>query len=74
MFPHPDIMLWLARDRQQELIAEADRDRLLTAALRHRRAARAAGVTGLGSAPATNAPAATGDGQPAATPCSSIAA
>ncbi|AGZ45090.1 hypothetical protein [Actinoplanes friuliensis] len=38
MFMHPDLLLVLANDRRRELIAEADRGRLLTIA----RAARAA--------------------------------
>jgi hypothetical protein len=38
MLIHPDLALAQAHDRQRELIAEADRRRLLVAARRHRRA------------------------------------
>jgi hypothetical protein len=38
MFTHPDLLWSQAKYRQQELIAEADRHRLLTAARRGRRA------------------------------------
>jgi len=41
MLMHPDLMLVLANDRRRELIAEADRGRLLTVARRARRARRA---------------------------------
>jgi hypothetical protein len=41
MFTHPDLLWSQAKYRQQELIAEADRHRLLTAARRGRRARRA---------------------------------
>jgi len=37
MILHPALMLAYSRERQNELIAEADRQRLLTAARRHRR-------------------------------------
>jgi hypothetical protein len=32
MFTHPDLMLHLAHDRSREMIAEADRERLLAGA------------------------------------------
>jgi hypothetical protein len=38
MFMHPDLFLTQAKHHQQELIVKADRHRLLTAALRARRA------------------------------------
>ena len=38
MFTHPDLIWAQAKYRQQELIAQADRHRLLTAARRVRRA------------------------------------
>jgi hypothetical protein len=38
MFMHPDLIWSQAKHRQQELIAQADRHRLLTAARRARRA------------------------------------
>jgi hypothetical protein len=41
MMMYPDMLLAHAKDRQRELIAEADRERLLTIALRARRARRA---------------------------------
>ena len=41
MLMHPDLMLALANDRQRELIAEADRERLLTIARAAREARRA---------------------------------
>jgi hypothetical protein len=41
MLMHPDLMLTLANDRRRELIAEADRERLLTIAGMARRARRA---------------------------------
>jgi hypothetical protein len=41
MLMHPDLMLALANDRHRELIAEADRGRLLTSARLTRRARRA---------------------------------
>ena len=43
---HPDLMLTLAHDRHRELIAEADRQRLLTSARLARRARRAATTRG----------------------------
>jgi hypothetical protein len=41
MLMHPDLLLDLAKDRRRELIAEADRGRLLTIARRARQARRA---------------------------------
>ncbi|GGQ85516.1 hypothetical protein GCM10010166_64830 [Couchioplanes caeruleus subsp. azureus] len=41
MLMHPDLMLTLAHDHHRELIAAADRRRLLTSALRALRARRA---------------------------------
>ena len=38
MMMHPDVLLVLANDRRRELIAEADKGRLLTLARRARRA------------------------------------
>ena len=38
MLMHPDLLLTLANDRHRELIAEADRERLLTSARVARRA------------------------------------
>ncbi|MGW4467071.1 hypothetical protein [Micromonospora sp. NBC_01796] len=46
MFVHPDTLLVLANDRRRELIAEADRGRLLTSARRVRRARKATAVRG----------------------------
>ena len=46
MFIHPDLLLTLANDRQRELIAEADRKRLLTSARGARRARKAPAVRG----------------------------
>jgi hypothetical protein len=40
MLMHPDVMLFLANDHQRELIAEADRWRLLSSARHARRARR----------------------------------
>lgn len=37
MLNHPDLLLSLARDRQRELVAEADRARLLSVARAARR-------------------------------------
>ncbi|BCY08178.1 hypothetical protein [Actinoplanes sp. L3-i22] len=37
MLMHPDVMLSLANDHRRELIAEADRERLLTSARRARK-------------------------------------
>jgi hypothetical protein len=42
MLMHPDMLLVLANDRHREVIAEADRRRLLTSARLTRRARRAA--------------------------------
>jgi hypothetical protein len=41
MMMHPDLVLAQAHDRHRELIAEADRERLLAIARRARRARRA---------------------------------
>jgi hypothetical protein len=41
MMMHPDLVLAQANDRQRELIAEADRERLLAIARRARRGRRA---------------------------------
>ena len=41
MLMHPDLMLALANDRHRELIAEGDRERLLTSARGARKARRA---------------------------------
>lgn len=41
MLMHPDLVLAQANDRQRELIAEADRERLLATARLARRARRA---------------------------------
>jgi hypothetical protein len=46
MLMHPDLMLALVHDRHRELIAEADRSRLLTSARRARRARKAPVVRG----------------------------
>ena len=46
MLMHPDLMLILANDRHRELIAEADRERLLTIARVARRARKAPAVRG----------------------------
>ena len=46
MLMHPDLLLALANDRHRELIAEADRERLLTIARRARRARKAPAVRG----------------------------
>ena len=46
MLMHPDLMLTLANDRHRELIAEADRERLLTIAHVARRARKAPTVRG----------------------------
>ena len=46
MLMHPDLMLTLANDRQRELIAEAERQRLLTIAQVARRARKAPAVRG----------------------------
>ena len=46
MLMHPDLMLILANDRQRELIAEADRERLLTIARTARRARKTAAARG----------------------------
>ncbi|MEU7903583.1 hypothetical protein [Actinoplanes sp. NPDC049118] len=41
MLMHPELMLALANDRHRELIAEADRERVLTAARAVRKARQA---------------------------------
>jgi hypothetical protein len=46
MLMHSDMMLILANDRQRELVAEAERARLLTSARRARKARKASGVRG----------------------------
>ncbi|GLW33738.1 hypothetical protein [Actinoplanes regularis] len=46
MMMHPELMLTLANDRQRELIAEADRERLLASVLRLRRSKKATAVRG----------------------------
>ncbi|AEV85737.1 hypothetical protein ACWT_4715 [Actinoplanes sp. SE50] len=46
MLFHPFMMLGLARERRHELIAEADRERLLAAARRSRRAGKRGAVRG----------------------------
>ncbi len=46
MMIHPDLMLALAHDRHRELIAESDRQRLLTSARVARRARKATAVRG----------------------------
>ena len=56
MLMHPDLLLDLMKDRRRELVAEADRERLLTIARAARRARRALAV----QAPAVQAPAVRG--------------
>jgi hypothetical protein len=46
MLMNPDLMLAVAHDRNRELIADADRYRLLTLARRARRARKAPAVRG----------------------------
>ena len=46
MLMHPDVLRVLADDRHRELVAEADRQRLLTIARAARRARRAPAVRG----------------------------
>jgi hypothetical protein len=46
MLMHPDVMLVLANDHHRQMIAEADKSRLLTMARRARRARKAPGVRG----------------------------
>jgi hypothetical protein len=41
MFTHPDLVLTMAHDRQRELIAEADKERLLATARLVRRGRKA---------------------------------
>jgi hypothetical protein len=43
MFAHPEVMLRLAHDRNREMIAEADRERLLSAVRQARRGRKARG-------------------------------
>jgi hypothetical protein len=43
MFAHPELMLHLAHDRNRDMIAEADRGRLLSAARLARRGRKARG-------------------------------
>jgi hypothetical protein len=40
MFQHPDVTMALVRDRQHELVVEADRQRLLSRVRRSRRVTR----------------------------------
>jgi hypothetical protein len=42
MFQHPDVTMAMANDRQHELIAQADKQRLLSHVLRSRRTKRPA--------------------------------
>ncbi len=46
MMIHPDLMLTLANDRHRELMAESDRQRLLSSARAARRARKATVVRG----------------------------
>jgi hypothetical protein len=46
MLMHPDLLLTLANDRRRELIAEADRERLLISARGARRGKKAPAVRG----------------------------
>ena len=46
MLMHSDLLLVLANDRRRELIAEADREHLLTIAFRARRGNKAPAVRG----------------------------
>jgi hypothetical protein len=46
MLMHPDLMLNLMNERHRELIAEADRQRLLASARRARRARKTPAVRG----------------------------
>ena len=46
MLNHPDLMLNLAHDRHRELVAEADRERLLSLARLARRARKARSARG----------------------------
>jgi hypothetical protein len=46
MFTHPDLILTMAHDRHRELIAEADKERLLTIARRARRARKSPAARG----------------------------
>jgi len=46
MWMHPDLLLSLANDRHRELVAESDRERLLTIARAARRARKTAAARG----------------------------
>lgn len=46
MWMHPDMFLTLANDRQRELVADADKQRLLTIARAARRTRKAAAARG----------------------------
>jgi len=46
MLMHPDMFLTLANDRQRELVADADKQRLLTIARTARRARKTAAARG----------------------------
>lgn len=46
MLMHPDLLLAQAKERRRELIAEADRERLLTIAFRARRGKKVPAVRG----------------------------
>jgi hypothetical protein len=46
MLMHPDVLLTLANDRQRELVADSDKQRLLTLARAARRARKAAAARG----------------------------
>ena len=46
MWMHPDVMLSLVNDRHRDLIADADRERLLTIARTARRARKTAAARG----------------------------
>jgi hypothetical protein len=59
MFIHPDLVLAQAHNRQRELVAEADRHRLLKAARRNRRGATGRNAQAGGGATAVS-PAARG--------------
>ena len=46
MWMHPDLLLTLANDRHRELVADADRERLLTIARAARRGRKTAAARG----------------------------
>jgi hypothetical protein len=46
MLMHPDVLLTIAGERHRELVAEADRERLLACALRARRGGKAEAARG----------------------------